>query len=145
MNSLNVSFTSLLLRVFRDAISSLTEIIETRTHMKGRRSRCANLPFCRTSHRRFSERKGVLSNLAKFTGKHLCQSFFFNKVTGLGLGCGTGVFLWMLRNFSEHLFYRTYLGDCFCPCQPFYLKLLCCYRAESNICIWLDKDKDSVK
>ena len=27
-------------------------------------------------------RKGVLGNFAKFTGKHLCQSLFFNKVTG---------------------------------------------------------------
>ena len=29
-------------------------------------------------------KKGVLRNFAKFTGKHLCQSFIFNKVTGLG-------------------------------------------------------------
>ena len=28
-------------------------------------------------------RKGVLGNLAKFTGKHLCQILFFNKVGGL--------------------------------------------------------------
>ena len=28
--------------------------------------------------------KGVLRNFAKFTGKHLCQSLFFNKVAG---GC----------------------------------------------------------
>ena len=27
--------------------------------------------------------KGVLKNFAKFTGKHLCQSLFFNKVEGL--------------------------------------------------------------
>ena len=27
---------------------------------------------------------------------------------------GTGVFLSILRNFQEHLFYRTPLGDCFC-------------------------------
>ena len=30
-------------------------------------------------------KKGVLRNLAKFTGKHLCQSLFFNKVVGLRL------------------------------------------------------------
>ena len=30
-----------------------------------------------------SIRKGVLRNFAKFTGKHLCQSLFFNKVAGL--------------------------------------------------------------
>ena len=30
-------------------------------------------------------RKGVLSNFAKFTGKHLCQSLFFNKVADLNI------------------------------------------------------------
>ena len=30
-----------------------------------------------------SVRKGVLRNFAKFTGKHLCQSLFFNKVADL--------------------------------------------------------------
>ena len=34
----------------------------------------------RSSHRRYSVRKGVLRNFTKFTGKHLCQSLFFNKV-----------------------------------------------------------------
>ena len=28
-------------------------------------------------------KKGVLRNFVKFTGKHLCQSLFFNKVVGL--------------------------------------------------------------
>ena len=28
-------------------------------------------------------KKGVLRNFAKFTGRHLCQSLFFNKVAGL--------------------------------------------------------------
>ena len=36
----------------------------------------------RISHRRCSVRKGVIRNFAKFTGKHLCQSLFFNKVAG---------------------------------------------------------------
>ena len=35
----------------------------------------------RSSHRGCSVRKSVLRNFAKFTGKHLCQSLFFNKVT----------------------------------------------------------------
>ena len=30
-------------------------------------------------------KKGVLRNFAKFTGKHLCQSLFLNKVAGLRL------------------------------------------------------------
>ena len=37
----------------------------------------------RSSHRGFSVKKGVLRNFAKLTGKHLCQSLFFNKVEGL--------------------------------------------------------------
>ena len=31
--------------------------------------------------------KGVLRNFTKFTGKHLCQSLFFNKVAGLRHRC----------------------------------------------------------
>ena len=34
----------------------------------------------RRSHLKYSVRKGVLRNFAKFTGKHLCQSLSFNKV-----------------------------------------------------------------
>ena len=37
----------------------------------------------RSNHKRCSIRRGVLKNFAKFTGKHLCQSLFFNKVAGL--------------------------------------------------------------
>ena len=37
----------------------------------------------RSSYRRCSVKGGVLRNFAKFTGKHLCQGFFFNKVAGL--------------------------------------------------------------
>ena len=53
----------------------------------------------RNSHQRCSIKTGVLKNFAKFTGKHLRQSLFFNKVVGLSLatllkkGSGTGVFL----------------------------------------------------
>ena len=36
----------------------------------------------RSSHRRCFVRKDVLRNIAKVTGKHLCQSLFFNKVAG---------------------------------------------------------------
>ena len=39
----------------------------------------------RSSHQRYAVRKGVLRNFAKFTGKHLRQSFFFSKVAGLRL------------------------------------------------------------
>ena len=42
-----------------------------------------------------SVRKGVLKTFPKFTGKHLCQSFFFNKVAGLEISKNTF--------FTEHL------------------------------------------
>ena len=38
----------------------------------------------RSSHRGCSVKKDVHKNFTKFTGKHLCQSLFFNKVAGLG-------------------------------------------------------------
>ena len=37
----------------------------------------------RSSHQRCSVKRGVLKSFTKFTGKHLCQSLFFNKVAGL--------------------------------------------------------------
>ena len=55
--------------------------------------------LCLSTHPRCSVRQGVLRNFAKFTGKHLCQSLFFDKVAGLGLqfyqksDLYTGVFL----------------------------------------------------
>ena len=67
--------------------------------MKCRRSRSEE--FCK---------KGVLKNFAKFTGKHLCQSLFFNKVADLipativKRDSRTGIFERGLRLvFKEHL------------------------------------------
>ena len=62
---------------------------------------------------------GALENFSKLTGTHLCQSLFFNKVAGLSLqgwqgSPGTGDFLWILRNFQEHLFLQNTSGGCFC-------------------------------
>ena len=37
----------------------------------------------RSSRQRCSVKKSVFRNFTKFTGKHLCQSLFFNKVAGL--------------------------------------------------------------
>ena len=47
----------------------------------------------RSSNHRTSN-KGVLKNFAKFTGKHLCQSLFFNKVSGLRPGTLFKKILW---------------------------------------------------
>ena len=76
-------------------------------------------PSNRSNHRRCSVRKGVLGNFAKFTGKHLCQILFLIRLQAWGLqlylkrSSGTDVFLWILRDFQEHLFYRTPPGQWF--------------------------------
>ena len=71
----------------------------------------------RSSHRRCSARKGVFRNFIKFTGKHLCQSLFFNKLKKLNFikketlaqvfSCE---FCWISKN---TFFYRTPPDDCF--------------------------------
>ena len=43
----------------------------------------SDLKGFRSSHPEVFCKKGVLSNFAKFTGKHLCQSLFLNEVAGL--------------------------------------------------------------
>ena len=58
-------------------------------------------------------KKGFLKNFAKFAGKHLSQSLFCNKVPSLRSAnllkkdSGTGVFMWILKNFQNTFFYRT--------------------------------------
>ena len=39
--------------------------------------------FYKSSHPKMFCKEGVLNNFRKFTGKHLCQSLFFNKVACL--------------------------------------------------------------
>ena len=41
------------------------------------------LGLIRSSHRRCSVKTGFLKNIANFTGKHLCWSFFLSNVEGL--------------------------------------------------------------
>ena len=40
-------------------------------------------PIHRSSRQELFCKKSVLRNFAKFTGKHMCQSLFFNEITGL--------------------------------------------------------------
>ena len=60
----------------------------------------------RSSHRRCSVKKGVLRNLAKFIGKHLCQRLFFNKVASFRSATFLKKNLWhrcFLVNFAKFL------------------------------------------
>ena len=52
-------------------------------------------------------KKSVLRNFTKFTGKHLCQSLFFNKVAGLRHRCFPVNFVKFLRTrfFIVHLWW----------------------------------------
>ena len=58
-------------------------------------------------------KKGILRNFVKLTGKHLCQSLFFNKVTGLKSATLLKKWVWYryfpvnFMKFWEHIFYRT--------------------------------------
>ena len=64
------------------------------------------LKICRSSHRGCSVLKGVFKNFAKFTGKHMCQSLFFNKVVGFRPGTFLKKRLWhkcFLVNFERIL------------------------------------------
>ena len=71
-------------------------------------------------------KKGVLTNFAKFTGKHLCQGLFFNRVAGLSFVIklhrpATLLKKTLAKAFScefyeiskNSFFYRTFMDDCF--------------------------------
>ena len=62
-------------KIIRNQLGALLRVVHNTNHFYflGRRN----------IHKRCSIRKAVLKNFVKFTGKHLCQSFFFNKVADL--------------------------------------------------------------
>ena len=68
-------------------------------------------------------KKDVLRNFTKFTGKHLFQSLFFNKIAGFKPATFLKKRLWhrcFLVNFvkfQKTLFYRTPLDNLFCVLQ----------------------------
>ena len=61
---------------------------------------------------------GALKIFAIYTRKHLCWSLFLIKLhawrlaTLLKRDSKTGVFLWILQNFKEHIFWRTFANSC---------------------------------
>ena len=79
----------------------------------------------RSSHQRWSVKKGVLRNVANFTGKHLCQSLFYHKSAGPKPAILLKKRLWhrcFPMNFAKFLrtpFHRTPLNDCFSTIQHF--------------------------
>ena len=92
--------------------SSYIDVLSVRFYWKN--SNLLAYVFSSTSSRPevFCE-KAVLRNLLKFTGKHICQSFFFNKVPGLGLQL-------------YHFFTQSTSGGCFCSSYIFPFKFNFC-------------------
>ena len=81
----------------------------------------------RSSHQRCSVKKSVLRNSAKFTGKDLCKSLFFNKVATLLKNrlwhrCFPVIFAKFLRTLY---FYRTSPVAASAVCS--FLLLLTCF------------------
>ena len=79
----------------------------------------------RSSHQRCSARKGLLRNFSKFTGKHLCQVLFYNKVGDSKPATLSKMRLWhrcFPMNFAKFIrtpFHRTPLNYCFSTIQHF--------------------------
>ena len=74
----------------------------------------------RSSHLRFSIKKGVVRNFAKFTGNNLCPSFYFNKVAGLRPATLSKKRLWHrcfpvnFAKFPGKPFLQNTSSGCFC-------------------------------
>ena len=61
-------------------------------------------------------KKGVLRNFAKFTGKHLCQSLFFNKNTLLKKRLWHGCFpVNFCEIYKNTFFHRTHVAASAAP------------------------------
>ena len=74
----------------------------------------------RSSHQMCSVKIGVLRNFTKFTGKRLCQSVFFNKVSGLRRFPVNFVKFLITPSYIEHLWWLLF------PCLSLYILLLPC-------------------
>ena len=72
------------------------------------------LVFSEPATRRCSLGKGVLKMCSKYTGEHPCWSAMKSHF-------GMGVLLYIRCIFSEHLFLRTHLDDCYCIFYVCYL------------------------
>ena len=99
-----------------DALHNLMPFVQFKKHEK---HPWKNVTFTKSSTPPwvfFMFKKGVLKSSVKFTGKHLCQSLFFNKVIGLRAATLLKKRLWhrcFNMNFAKFL--RT----------PFFIEHLC--------------------
>ena len=109
-------------------------MLPSRTHKKIKWGAKVCLGYLKqgSSYRRCSMTKGFPKNFTEFTGKHLCQSLFFNKVAGL-----VSTTLLKKRNWHKCFpvncmkywrisFYRISPGDYFCKYlhRTFFVKII---------------------
>ena len=86
---MKINFEYLWRQTKKDVLQKLCTLLSFNKHILHRSSSIKQLILSFRSSRPEVFCKGVLRNFTKFTGKHLCQSLFFNKVAGLRL-----IFAW---------------------------------------------------
>ena len=75
----------------------------------------ADESFQKQPPERYSIKKVFFKNFAKLTGKHQCQSLFFNSIASLRVqlyekkDSGTSVFLWIFLWISSKIFKNSYI------------------------------------
>ena len=69
----------------------------------------------RSSHQSCPVKKGVLTNFAKFTGKHLYQCLFFNKVAGAARCFPVNLAKFLRTPFSQNKSGRLFLNILYSP------------------------------
>ena len=128
-------------------VTFITKCVDTVSNKAPHKSASTSLIFyyqgqVRSSHGRCSVKKDVLKYFGKFTGKHLCQSPFFNKAVGHRLPT-------LLKkrlkhrcfpvNFVKFLrapFYRTPPGECFSQVSVFITNLGWFFQKDCGLDYW---------
>ena len=101
--------------------------------------------FFKSSQQRCSVKRGVPRNFAKFTGKQLCQSLFFNKVAGCTSGRLLLVFMIVLflvacgssQSDKDFLILKNKITDNQLRHTKYYISLLDIFKLTSGTPIQL--------
>ena len=94
-----------------------------------------SISICRSSHSEVFCKKGVLKNFAKFTGKHLCQSFFLNKVL-IKYNTSGGCF-WICLNTFWKIYFNLSVFVIRCDHVKISMHLSCaCSYPTPTFCFW---------
>ena len=87
-------------RLFKDLKTSYIKVLKLVSVFRELKFHCypeeIQRSFSRSSRQEVFCKKGALRNSAEFTGKHLCQGLFFNKVAGLRTPFYTEHLWWLL-------------------------------------------------